>query len=64
MGVKFFPFVKPGKKNYHLEKCNRWIKACYRPAWQLSAEKIGQDHFICSKVSTDATVRAMVVAFG
>ncbi|KAK7098308.1 uncharacterized protein [Littorina saxatilis] len=49
VGVKFIPFVKPGKHLYHLDRCLRWIKACNRPAYQLNVNTIKSYTYICSK---------------
>ncbi len=47
-GIVFFPFPKPTRK---LEVCKQWIKSCGRLNSQLSLEKIGRHHFVCSKVN-------------
>ncbi|XP_070186608.1 uncharacterized protein [Littorina saxatilis] len=52
-GVVFIPFVKPGKHNYHLDRCLRWIKACGRPHTQLSVDKLKPWTYVCSKHFVD-----------
>ena len=47
VGLKFHSFPNP--KN-NREKCERWIKACGRPHWQLNVDRINKNKAICSKV--------------
>ena len=59
VGVTFLPFVKPGRHDYHLGRCLRWIQACGRPHDELNPGNI-KWKYICSKVS--ASLRTFVTA--
>jgi hypothetical protein len=45
-GVFFIPFPKPLTQ---MQKCEKWIKACGRPAEDLNVQKIKRSTYICSK---------------
>ena len=46
-GVTFIPFVKP---HIDKEKCERWIRLCYRKEDEFNTNKIDKYTYICSKV--------------
>ncbi|GFN92385.1 myosin regulatory light chain interacting protein a [Plakobranchus ocellatus] len=45
-GVTFGPSPKP---KIQLEKCREWIRLCNHPHTDLSVDKTGGDHYVCSK---------------
>ena len=45
-GVVFIPFPKPLTRR---ETCEKWIKACGRPADDFNLNKIKRSTYICSK---------------
>lgn len=46
--VTFVPFVKP---HINKEKCEKWIRLCYRKEDEFNINKIDKYTYICSKVN-------------
>ncbi|GFO02788.1 hypothetical protein PoB_002929300 [Plakobranchus ocellatus] len=51
-GVTFRPFQRLKRQ---LEKCREWITLCNRLHTDLNMDKIGGDHYVCSKVNVAST---------